>query len=88
MYEIELTNHELRTLDWLASRGYWSQEAYLHLHLADDEEEDVLPDVPRIWNIPEHAAWDILEICNEEGYLACCGGELLDKLLVLEQSIV
>lgn len=44
----------------------------------------------RTWNIPEPAAWSILTQREEDpdSLYTCCGGELLEKLLKLEEEIV
>jgi len=90
MYILNLTDGEVKTLGWLADRGYWSQEAYDNMHLVDGEPEEVDGDTERKWEIEEHAAWDILTCKDEDldAYLTCCGQPLLRKLVGLEVSIV
>lgn len=86
-YTLRLTDGELRSLAWAVNRGYWPEEAYDALE-TDDEGDGPEPAGGRLYRLPEHAAWSILEDCTEEGYLTCIGGELLDKLLALEGEIV
>lgn len=89
-YQLELTNREVEDLGWASDKGYWPIEAYDDLSLADGEPEDVGPDVPRVWELGEPAAREILSLSEDdsEAYLTCLGGSLLSKLLKLEGEIV
>lgn len=90
MYHIILTDAEVETLAWAADRGYFPIETYDAMHLADGEPEDVASNVERKWLIPEHAAWAITQLREEDEHacFTCIGDPLLSKLLDLENSIV
>lgn len=95
MYRINLTDAEMRTLAWAAAHGYFPEEAYDEMHLADDAFDPDDPDeVPmhmeRPWVIPEAAAWSIPTLREEDpdACFACIGGDLLEKLVDLEEKIV
>lgn len=90
MYTIKLTGNEVDTLAWATVRGYFPTETYDAMHLADGEPEDVAANVERLWQIPEHAAWAILTHRDEDSnsLYTCIGGELLEKLIELEQKII
>ena len=89
-YRILLTNNEVATLRWMSERGYWPEEAYAGMHLADDEPEEVRDDVIRTWEIAEPEAWSISQLAetDEHAFLSCCGGLLVTKLTILWQSII
>lgn len=89
-YTITLTDDEIATLGWAVNRGYFPDETYKHMHLADGQPEEVFRDEERQWNIPEYAAWAILQQRDEDPYslYSCLSGKLLEKLITLEQSIV
>ncbi len=55
-YSIRLTDSELETLGWAASRGYWPTEAFDALVLAESEPEEAEDGQERLWLLPEHAA--------------------------------
>lgn len=87
-YSITLTNDEVSTLAWAADRGYFPTETYDAMHLVDGEEDE--PRDEHVWIIPEHAAWAILMLREEDPHalFTCIGGDLLEKLITLENSIV
>lgn len=98
-YDIELNGYEISTLWWMVQRGYFPEEAFDGLELVNEEtylesmnavqeHEQLKVDIK--WRIPEHAAWSILQLRDDDpdAYLTCCGGTLLPKLVELEQSIV
>lgn len=89
-YSIRLTDKELATLAWCANRGYFPEETYDGLTLAEGEPEDVAPNVMRLWTLSEGDAWAIPILREEdpEACFACLGGDLLTRLLALEESIV
>ncbi len=91
-YEINLSDAEVNTLAWLSDRGYWPDEAYDAMSLHESEVEEGSTDLGKLrrWEIPEHAAWSITELANEDpdAFLTCCGSPLLEKLVELWQSIV
>jgi hypothetical protein len=86
MYTIKLSSQELADLDWLAGRGYFPTEIIDSLILASRDENGKYI----TYHIPEHAAWSLLELRENDpdAYLTCMGGELLDKVLKLEAEIV
>ena len=92
-YTIELSGAEIGTLDWLEARGYFPKEILNAMVLADGEVEDheEMPEtLQRKWIIPEHAAWSLLTLREDDpdAYLACLGEPLLGKVLALERQIV
>ena len=89
-YDLVLTDNEKNTLAWCTDRGYFPEEAYDALTLADGEPEEVGYNTPRNWTMPEHAAWSIGELRENDpcACFACIGGDLLTRLLDLEESIV
>lgn len=89
-YTIQLTDDEIATLGWATNRGYFPEDTYRKMYLADGEPEEVFRDEPRAWNIPEHVAWSIITHREEDSHslYTCIGGELLEKLLRLESQIV
>jgi hypothetical protein len=89
-YSITLSNNEVSTLGWAANRGYFPTETFDAMHLANDEFDPNNGDVPREWEIPEHAAWAISMQREDDpdSLFACIGGSLLEKLINLENSIV
>ena len=95
MYQIKLTDAEMKTLAWLTDRGYFPEETYDDMDIAEDEtgRENYLNEngeIEWIYQIPEHAAWVILEHREDDPHslYTCCGGSLLEKLLELERSII
>lgn len=89
-YTITLTDSEVSTLGWAANRGYFPAETFDKMHLADGEPEVIYAWDERNWEIPEHAAWAITLQREEDPHslYTCIAGELLEKLLTLENSIV
>jgi hypothetical protein len=89
-YSLMLTDAEVETLAWLADRGYFPTELYDAMDPAEGEPEEVDRNVERRWVFPEHAAWSLkqLEEDDPDAYLANLGDPLLGKILELEQNIV
>ena len=91
-YTIMLSDREVDSLAWLSDHGYWPLEAFDAMGLHESELEDETTDLgkQRAWAIPEHAAWSIPVMANEDpdAFLACCGSPLLEKLVELWGSIV
>ena len=90
MYTVHLTDDEIATLGWLSDRGYFPDEAYDNLSLADNQAEEVASHIERVWELEEHAAWSITDLLNEDpgAYLACCGSPLYEKITHLTNQIV
>lgn len=94
-YSLTLTEHELESLHWLAARGYFPTDLADHLstQLTEQAEENSTHDRHRTeytLPIPEHVAWSLIMLREEDpdAYLACLGGDLLDRVLKLESEIV
>jgi len=89
-YSIRLTDSELETLGWAASRGYWPADAFDALAFGESEPEEAADGQERLWLLPKHAAWSITEMAADDphAYLTCIGEPLLGKLLMLESQIV
>lgn len=90
MYKIKLNDDEIRTLGWCAVRGYFPEEAYDGLTLADGEPEEVAGGVERVWELEEHEAWSIPLLMEEDpdSFGACMGTYLIGKVLDLWERIV
>ena len=88
-YKITLNADELKTLYWLSARGYFPELLLDEMTLADDTADDQTKGDLE-YNIPEFAAWSLFELREEDpdAYLACLGGDLLNKVLTLESEIV
>lgn len=89
-YTLKLTDEEVSHLGWLVNHGYFPEETYNAMHLADGQDEDAPGE--KEWEIPEHAAWAISQAREDdphgEALFACTGGPLLDKLVEFEGRIV
>lgn len=82
-YKITLTQPEIKTLAWLADRGY---DCGMYDSLAN-ETRDESDDSVATYEIPEHKAWEIYEAseCPDSGF-ACLDwdsplGEKIRKFL-------
>lgn len=90
-YSITLTNKEVSTLAWATDRGYFPTETFDAMHLAiGEQDEPRVHDNEHVWIIPEHAAWAIPMLREDDPHalFTCIGNPLLDKLIALENSIV
>jgi len=95
MYSLLLTDREVSDLGFLADRGYFPSEIYDDMALADgefdpDDSSEVPADLERRWEFSESVAWSLplLRESDPDAYLSCLGGDLLDKVLKLAESIV
>ena len=90
-YTLELTDEELRALDFSAGRYFSAQVLYNALEPDNDEEDDE-DATTHTFTIPEYKAWEYLEALKEEdGNLLVpplIGGELENKLIRFLESIV
>ena len=86
-YTLRLTPSDVLALDWCADRGYVPDEL---ADLGGRALEDVTTDEPVEVPIPEHVAWTLLELRDEDpdAYLACVGSDLRGRLLALEAEVV
>ena len=82
MYELKLTDREVSTLAWLTNRGYFPAELFDEMYTSEND--------PELWLIPEHAAWSLLDLREDDpdAYLTCLGDPLLSKILKLESEII
>jgi hypothetical protein len=87
MYELRLTGREVETLAWLVDRGYFPEVVYDEMQLAENEDEPS-SHTESTYIIPEHAAWSLIDMRDDEAYLTCLGDPLLSKILDLENQIV
>ena len=97
MYELRLTDKEVEDLAWLADRGYFPGEIYDNMYLANGFDETELtekqrndPNFEKTWLIEEHIAWELIFLREKDpdAYLACLGGNLLEKIIELENQII
>jgi hypothetical protein len=87
MYELKLTGKEVEILDWLVARGYFPEVLFDEMYLEENEDEPIA-DRESTYIIPEHAAWSLVDMRDDEAYLSCLGEPLLSKILDLENQIV
>ncbi len=97
-YFIKLTAAEIKTLGWVANRGYLPKETFDAMNITAEDQEKIeameaaneVNDFEATYEIPEHAVWAISDLRENDpdAFYACLGGELLVKLLNLENSIV
>ncbi len=88
MYSLTLTADERQALDWVGSRYNSGGVADLLLDcMAEDREWG--DDGEKTFDIPEHVAWQIDELAQEDDYSwACFAPELAAKLNDLCWNIV
>jgi hypothetical protein len=80
MYDLTLTADERRAFDWVGDRYNAGNVADLLLHRVPEDRE-WSDDEDITFTIPEHVAWQINELAEEEGYTwACFAASLKDKL--------
>ena len=98
-YSLTLSPHELHSLAWATDRGYCPEELYdaLYVALRDAHEtatgEEILDNysrTPYTVTVPEHVAWSITDHREHDpdSLWACIGGDLLERLLDLEEAVV
>lgn len=98
-YQITLSIGELETLQWAANRGYFPKNVLDEMEMTnesaeqsrlDEESQDISNSNQYTYNIPEHVAWEITKQRQDDPHslYTCIGGELLEKLVKLENSIV
>lgn len=90
MYKLTLTAGERRAIDWIGDRYAHGLELYRLLwsnceQEPDDQNWDADADIT--FHIPEHVAWDICSIVEEDN-LACFDGDLVHKLLEFTTAVV
>lgn len=84
LYQIRLTDGEMKALAFGADRGYFPAEVYDALSTAEESETVT----ERWWVLEEHEAWPLLEARDEEGFLTCMAPGLCDKIMALIDVIV
>jgi hypothetical protein len=88
MYTLTLTSDERGAFDWVGNRYNSGQIADLLLDLMP-ENRDWTDETDIAFDIPEHVAWQINELAEQEGYSwACFTPDLAGKLNELCWSIV
>jgi hypothetical protein len=88
VYSLTLTSDERQAFDWVANRYNSGQVADL---LSDclPEHREWDDDGEITFDIPEHVAWQINELAEQEGYLwPCFAPDLVEKLNELCWGIV
>jgi hypothetical protein len=80
MYQLELTSEERRAFDWVGERYNAGQVASILIdYVPEDREWADEGDIA--FDLPEHAAWEINRLAEEEDFLwPCFGGVLTAKL--------
>ncbi len=80
MYSLTLTADERRAFDWVGDR-YNSGKIAGRLLECIPENREWSDDGDLMFEIPEHIAWEINELAEEEGYLwPCFAPDLAEKL--------
>lgn len=92
-YSLTLTHDERRAIDWVGHRYSNGDRLYLALQHIDvkstPDEADWDHAVDITYNLPEHIAWRIQEIAEEDnGLWPCFGSALTEKMNALLNSIV
>jgi hypothetical protein len=76
MYILTLTADERRAFDWVGSRYNSGKVADLLIRcIPEDREWNDDDDIT--FQIPEHLAWEINELAEEEGYVWTCSAPAL-----------
>ncbi len=91
MYTLTLTLAERKAIDWVGHRYANGDSLYQALwaeSTASPDDADWDDERPITFAIPEHVAWRIAEIHDEEHGWPCFADELCDKLDTLLASIV
>ena len=100
MYDISITYAEAQNLFWFSERGYFPEA--LAVHIASSVNEQVyqkyklekapylVRDIERYTvEIPEHVAWELLEMeMEDEAFLTCMEESLAARFLTLTNQIV
>lgn len=89
-YTIMLSKGEVDALGWACERGYAPNLFVDYASQLPEEADDASLAQEFAVEIPEHAAWSILDARADDPHAlwACPGGRLLEKLIALEESIV
>lgn len=87
-YTLILTADERQAFDWVGMRYTAGDVANLLFNLVPFDQEWSDP-VDIMFSIPEHIAWEIRDLAEEEGYLwPCFSPALVDKLMDLIWRII
>lgn len=80
MYTLDLTSEDRRAFDWIGDRHNAGQVAAILMdHLPDDREWGDEGEIA--FDLPEHAAWEIQSLADEEDFLwPCFSPALREKL--------
>jgi hypothetical protein len=94
-YLLSLTPKEIDSLGYIADRYQYAESIYDSIEwssqnrVSEDEMINPKPNKQYLWAVPEHAAWDFMELVNmEDGIMPLAGGNLLNQLNILYDSIV
>lgn len=93
MYRLMLTSQERKAFDWVGNRYSSSGDdvstILLHDCKQEGEEKEWEGDEDITFLVPEHCAWDIRELADEEDNLfPCFADDLRAKMLQFIASIV
>lgn len=91
MYTLTLTAEDRQAIDWVGNRYRHGDELFALLwadseQCLEDADWDSEDDIT--FQIPEHVAWDIQDIINDEDGLACFAPSLIDKLFLFCEQVV
>jgi hypothetical protein len=88
MYKLRLTKEEREAFDWVGNRYAAGDVARLLLGcMSEDAAWD--DEVEIVFTVPEHVAWEINRLAEEEEYLwPCFASDLARKLNDFCQAIV
>ena len=88
MYQLTLTKGERDAFDWVGNRYAAGEVARLLLDcMSEDDEWDSEGDL--VFKVPEHVAWEISSLAEEEDFQwPCFAPELSSKMNDFCQSIV
>jgi hypothetical protein len=81
MYTLTLTRTERRAFDWVGDRYLAGRVAVLLIGCIPDGQPEWDEDGDIIFTIPEHIAWEIRDLAEEEDYSwPCFSPDLATKL--------
>jgi hypothetical protein len=89
MYRLTLTASERQAFDWVGNR-YLTGDGWSSLLCACmGEDDEWSADAAITFNVPEHVAWELNELAEQEDFLfPCFAGELAGKLMDFCMRIV
>lgn len=87
MYKLILTPEERKAIDWIGGRYAHGYDLYHELVQNCDQDGDWESDDLVSFRIPEHIAWSISELIDQDN-LACFAESLKIKLFTFQAGIV